>query len=118
MEATVLAAISVVINWWLNLMKDVTNKNWNGVLTRVVALVVAIITVMTAAHQSIPILGSINLQSLNGGAQLGLALFGAASAGTVTDVLRTFNRADVNVQPKLAPSLASIVPKQPTDQAA
>lgn len=102
-ETAIIALVSVVVNWLINGLKDITNYNWNGVITRAVAYAVSLGSVVLYAHQSIPILNFINLHTLNGGAQAALALGMAASGGTISDVLRTFNRSDGTVQPTLLP---------------
>lgn len=111
METAIIALVSVVVNWVINGVKDITNQNWNGVATRVTAYVVSLGSVAMYAHQTIPILNSINLSALNGGAQAALALGMAASGGTISDILRTFNKSDGTVQPTLLPSAAPTVSK-------
>lgn len=110
-ETAIIALVSVVVNWLINGAKDITNQNWNGLITRVVAWVVAFGAVSLYAHQTMPILNQVNLSTLNGGAQAALALGMAASGGTISDVLRTFNRSDGTVQPTLVPSASQDVPK-------
>lgn len=101
MGTAVIALVSVVVNWLINGLKDLLNKNWNGVVTRISAYAVSLGTVAVYAHQTIPILNSISLSALNGGAQAMLALGLAASGGTIADLFRTLNSSDGTVQAKL-----------------
>ena len=103
MDAAIVVLVSLVVNWFINGVKDATNKNWNGLISRITALAAAVIAVSGYAHQTVPMLDTIQLTTLNFGAQIALAVGVAASGGTIVDILRTFNRSDESTQPTLVP---------------
>jgi len=105
---TLLAALvplSIVIYWFIGMVKDATNKNWNGVATRLAAVAAAFGAVVLYAHSSINLGGNSHdvIKTLSWTDQLLAALLFAATAGTGSDVLRTFNRSDTTVDERLLP---------------
>lgn len=107
---TLLAAmipLGILIYWLTDLEKDVTNKNWNGIFTKLSTVIIAFIAVVVYAHSSIELGGDAGktghdlISALSWGDQLLLCVLFAATAGTGSDVLRTFNSSDGNVKAKL-----------------
>ncbi len=101
----VLVPLAFIIYWIVGLLKDATNRNLNGVVTRVIAFVGAFIVIVLYAHSSIDLGGSARaaFDSLGTADQILLALAVAAGGGTLSDGFRTFNRHDTNVAPTLVP---------------
>jgi len=100
---TLLAAmipLGILIYWITDTVKDVTNKNWNGLITRVVAVGAAFLAVVAYAHSSIDLGGDVGktghdlISQLSWVDQLLLSVVFAATAGTGNDILRTFNSSD------------------------
>lgn len=105
---TLLAAmipLGIFIYWVIEFAKDVTNKNWNGVLTRSLAVGAAFLILTVYANSSITLGGdAVNaLKNLGWADILFLSLAFAATSGTGADVLRTFNRSDPKVALTLIP---------------
>lgn len=102
MEAWIIAVLGVTGKWATDFVKDITNKNLNGILTRMVAVAIAWGLIALSSHQSIPVLvNTLDLTKLSGFDLFLLSFPVAATAGTGNDILRTFNHADTNVQAKL-----------------
>lgn len=114
-----LIPLALVVYWSVGFLKDVTNKNWNGVITRLVALVGAFGAVVLYCHtrwaSGFHIDSSTTLAGLGWAEQVLVALTFAAGGGTVSDTLRTLNRSDGSVAYTLIPGE---VPDVPVDQAA
>lgn len=109
---TLLAAmipLGILIYWFTDTVKDVTNRNWNGLLTRAVAVGGSFLAIVLYAHSSINLGGDAGktghdlISQLAWVDQLLLSLVFAATAGTGNDVLRTFNRNDGGVKETLIP---------------
>lgn len=105
MDTPIVALVAIVVHWFTESVKDVKNKNVNGIATRLIAIGLAWSTVVVAAHQvwagTVHVLGSTSLSNLNGVGQLILAVGLAAGGGTLQDVLRTLNTSDPSVSSKL-----------------
>jgi hypothetical protein len=109
---TLLAAmipLGILIYWFTDLVKDVTNRNWNGLLTRAVAVGASFLAIVFYAHSSINLGGDLGetghdlISQLGWVDQLLLSLVFAATAGTGNDVLRTFNHNDYTVKESIIP---------------
>jgi hypothetical protein len=104
--AAILIPLGIVIYWFVTFAKNLTNRNWNGAITQLIAFFAAFGAIVLYAHSSHIDLGSGPQQAiaiLGWQEQALLALFVASTAGTGSDVLRTFNRADGNVAETLIP---------------
>lgn len=110
--STLLAAmvpLGILIYWLTDLEKNVTNKNVNAILTKLSTVAIAFLAVVVYAHSSIELGGAAGkaghdlLSSLSWGDQLLLCVLFAATAGTGSDILRTFNNSDPTVKPTLIP---------------
>jgi len=106
METLPAVGLAVVIYWLMTLAKNVTNRNWNGTLTQVVAGVVGVAAVCIYAQtdwaEAVNV-GEETLATINGWelALLGVTL--GAGAGAGSDVLRAVNTSDPSVAPTLLP---------------
>jgi hypothetical protein len=109
---TLLAAmipLGILIYWITDAVKDATNKNWNGLITRVVAVVASFIAIALYAHSSIDLGGEVGktghdlISQLSWNDQLLLSVVFAATAGTGNDILRTFNHNDYTVKESIIP---------------
>lgn len=111
-----LIPLALVVYWSVGFLKDVTNRNWNGVLTRVTALAGAFAAVVLYCHTrwavGFHIDSTTTLAGLNWGEQLLVALTFAAGGGTLSDTLRTLNRADGTVAYTLIPGKVPDVQSQ------
>lgn len=103
----VLAPLAIVLHWFVDLGKDVTNRNANGVLTKLFAFAGGFLLVFLAAHSSIDF-GNGVLPRLSWTDELLLGLLVAATGGTVIENgLKAINRADTSTTAKLVPAKAS-----------
>jgi hypothetical protein len=101
-----LVPLGFIIYWLVSLLKNLTNKNWSGATTQLIAFGAAVVAVVLYAHSSIDIGGTRSTFDVLGWTdQVLLALAVAATGGVTSDTLRTFNRNDDNVQPTLIPPL-------------
>lgn len=99
-----LVPLTFMINWLVDGLKDVTNKNWNGLITKVTAYVGAFAVISLYAHSTLDLGKSLAFVSRLPWQGLALAsLAVAASGGTLADYLRARNPADTNVKDKLVP---------------
>lgn len=97
-----LVPLTFVIYWLVDLSKDVTNKNWNGLVTKTLAVVAGFAVISLYAHSSLDVGGSLKyVSNVPWQGLLLAALIIAASGGTLSDFLRTFNASDANVKDKL-----------------
>lgn len=99
-------SIGFVVYWLIGALKDVTNRNVNGLLTRAIALAAGAAAVwaygQTDWAEGVKIGGQI-LSDLNAVEIVLAGLSLASLAGTGSDALRAFNRSDESVAPKLLP---------------
>lgn len=99
-----LVPLSFVVYWTVDLLKDITNGDRNAILTKVGALVFADVIFTLYAHGGLDVGGSLKYVSNVPWQGILLAAWVlAASGGTLSDVLRTFNRNDPTVKSKLLP---------------
>lgn len=117
MELSTLVAVVLplvpVIYWIVDLSKDVTNKNINGLITKLVAIGAGYLVLYLFSESDIN-LGTDNVatnardvlavMSWQGLALLALVI--ASTGGTLADFLRARNGADTSVKPTLLPSAA------------
>jgi hypothetical protein len=107
MDLTTLVAAFVpllfVLYWLMGLVKDITNQNWNGIITRVGAFIVAFGVVNLYAHSKLEFGGADVIADLPWQALALAALAIAAGGGTLNDTFRTFNHSDSNVIETLIP---------------
>ena len=84
-----LAPLAFVINWLVETLKDATNQNWNGLSTRIGALVVAFGSVSAYAHSafgnSLAIAPGTNLGTMNCAGLFLISVAVAAGGGTLAD---------------------------------
>jgi len=102
----VLAPLAIIVHWLTDATKDVTNRNWNGLLTKGLAVAISVGVVVIAAHSSLD-LGGGSLSVLAGlgwADELLIGLLIAATGGTVIENgLKAINRSDPSVSAKLIP---------------
>lgn len=107
---TLLAAmipLGILIYWMTDLVKDAKNKDWNAVVTKITSVAIAFVAVVVYAHSSIELGGDSSkaahalISALSWTDQLLLCVVFAATAGTGSDVLRTFNSSDTSVKKTL-----------------
>lgn len=108
--STLLAAmipLGILIYWLTDLVKDIKAGDVNAVVTKVVSVGIAFLVVTAYAHSSIEFGGDAGkaahgaISSLSWLDALMLATMFAATAGTGSDVLRTFNNSDGSVKKTL-----------------
>jgi hypothetical protein len=84
-----LAPLAFLVTWVTETLKDATNKNWNGLTTRIAAYVGSFAVVSAFAHTpwavSVTIAHGTNLSTLNWAALALVALAVTAGAGTLAD---------------------------------
>lgn len=99
-----LVPLAFMIYWVTDAVKDVTNRDVNGIVTKVAAYVGAWVVVSLYAHSQVDLGGSAAaLAALpwQGTALIALAI--AAGGGSFSDYLRARNAADTSVKSKLLP---------------
>lgn len=103
-----LAPLAFLVTWVTETLKDATNKNWNGLTTRIAAYVGSFAVVSAFAHTpwavSVAIAHGTNLSTLNWAALALVSLAVTAGAGTLAD------SAIIPVAKKLLPGIASAAP--------
>lgn len=99
-----LVPLTFLITWLTDTVKDVTNKNWNSLLTKAVAVAAAFSVISLYAHGSLDVGGSLKyISTVPWQGLLLAALILAASGGTLADTLRAFNKSDASVKSTLLP---------------
>ena len=99
-----LVPLTFVIYWVVDGLKDITNRNWGSLTTKVAAFVGGFAVISLYAHSQLDVGGS--LQYISRVPWQGLALAAlviASSGGALSDALRAFNHSDPNVKPPLVP---------------
>lgn len=109
---TTVAAVGAVIYTAVNLLKYLRARDWNGVVTLLVAAVIGIGIACWMANSDLtetltPIEGGVPLKDMDFGS---LALFGIALSSTfsvVTDFRKAFDASDSAAKPSLLPPPSS-----------
>lgn len=109
-----LLPLSFLIYWVISVEKNITNKNWSGLLTQVSAFLASFLVITLYAHSTIN-LGDTASAARDSLGNLAwpdlalLALIGAATGGSFSDYLRARNNSDGTVQPTLVPDNQDVV---------
>jgi hypothetical protein len=97
-----LVPLAFIIYWVVDLCKDISNADKNGIVTKVTAWVGAFGVLSLYAHSGVNLAASLAfVATLSWTGLAFLALAVAASGGVLSDGFRTFNRNDPNVKSKL-----------------
>lgn len=98
--------VGALVYAFVNFLKKLSGRDWNGVVTQLVAWTAGVgaVFLASAAHLEGNIPGtSIGLQALNAAAKIVLGLQAASIFGVVHDVKQAVDNTDTSVEPRLVP---------------
>jgi len=101
-----MVAMGSIVFCLINLLKNLTNKNWNPVVTQLIAWVAGVVVVMLFAQTDWAetlTFGDRSLASLNGSSLFVIGLMASSILGVVNEVKKALDDHDSAVQPPLIP---------------
>lgn len=112
MEVITVASLVALIKKAVDLLKYVTNKQYNALVTQVVVWVAAVAVVFLAANanltSALQVFGNTTLGSLDGGSLiLGGLLIGSSASVFLHDVPAAIDNKDTAYAPPLLPDVAT-----------